>query len=315
MEELLLLTDPQFKVIFINPRVADVFGVTDEAASGRPLSEIVPLGEMPSDREESRAYNEVHARNGEGQEIVLSMNATALRDRGGGLSGWVFIGRDVTLEWERTERIAQSLAEKDTLLREVHHRVGNSLQLIISLLNLQADLLDDPSSQTVLEEATQRIILISRVYERAYNAENVSAIPIDEFFIDIARELKLEAATDRRITTLFDVEPLELDLQRAIPLTMVFTEIYQEALARLVAAGSGKIRLSLRPEDVADAPRPRRWHLAIVHDGDQEQRRQSGIVEALCAQLGAELSVIEQNGSADGADAEKGATVRLSFSV
>ncbi|NBC30319.1 MAG: PAS domain-containing protein [Spirochaetes bacterium] len=313
MEELLFLTDPDFKIIFINPTAGTALGLRDSDASGRPLQEILPRISMPKSRaslepgtgsqsgDSSHSFTEIRVRSAVGEELVLSMTANELRDRAGGLSGWVFIGRDVTEERRSKERIARSLAEKDTLLREVHHRVGNSLQLIISLLNLQMDSLDDSTSLLVVEKATQRIILISRVYERAYSVDNVSAVPIDDFFAEIAQELKLEAPA-RHTSTVFGLEPLQVDLQRAIPLTMVFTELYQDALARLSADGAGEIRLTLAPADEPDSRKSQMWELAIVHAGivtnhadDADHIWGEGIVEALCAQLRAELSV-EQSG-------------------
>jgi len=322
MEELLILTDPDFKTIFMNPTAERALGFRESDASGRPLQEILPLTCMPKPTaglqptdcsqtgETSHSYPEIRVQSAGGVEFVLSMTANELRDRGGALSGWVFIGRDVTEESNSKERIARSLAEKDTLLREVHHRVGNSLQLIISLLNLQMDSLDDSASRLVVEKATQRIILISRVYERAYNVDNVSAIPIHDFFAEIAQELKLEAL-DRHTSTVLDLEPLQVDLQRAIPLAMVFTELYRDALTRLSATGRGEVRLSLSPAGEPDPRKSRMWELAIVHTGngphhadDGDQKWRGGIVEALCAQLRAELAV-EQCGA--------GTSVRLLF--
>jgi len=134
------------------------------------------------------------------------------------------------LEEER-DRLAASLAEKDVLLREVHHRVKNNLQVIASLLKLQADGIGDARVTGALRESQHRVESMALIHEQLYETEDLREV-------DLATHAGLLAANllhsygieDGRIQCLVEVEPLSLSVDQAIPSGLILNELISNAL-------------------------------------------------------------------------------------
>ncbi len=205
-----------------------------------------------------------------------------------------------------------SLAEKESLLHEVHHRVNNSLQLIISLLHLKSDSVTDPCARAVIEESVSRIHLISRVYERAYSAENLSAIRLDEYLRETAEE-QVWRAERPEVALEMTLDPLTIDVQRAIVLGMIAAELISNAFAHAFAHQEhATLRLRLAHDGAPGASeKSRRYRMTVRDNGsgwDREARPEGTglqLAHALAAQIGAQLTV----------DTSAGVTAEVVFSA
>lgn len=205
-----------------------------------------------------------------------------------------------------------SLAEKESLLHEVHHRVNNSLQLIISLLHLKSDSVTDHHARRVIDESISRIHLISRVYERAYAAENLSAIRLDVYLRETADELAMRAERPE-IALESSLDQVTIDIQRAIILGMIAAELLSNALAHAFAGGErGTVELQLAQARVLDPPeKATRYRMIVEDDGcgwnRDAQPEGTGIqlARALAAQIEAQMTV----------ETSAGVTVELEFST
>jgi len=129
-----------------------------------------------------------------------------------------------------TKEITASLAEKDALLREVHHRVKNNLQIITSLLNLQKHGASDPELTRSLEISSGRVYVIALLHEQLYRSERISSISMQPYLQELCARLLQTHADPQRIGLTVNPNDVEVNLDAAVPLGLVCHEIVSNAL-------------------------------------------------------------------------------------
>jgi two-component sensor histidine kinase len=142
-----------------------------------------------------------------------------------------------------------SLEEKDALLKEVHHRVKNNLQLISSLLNLQAARITDPGVAELFSDSRNRVRSIALVHENLYRAGDFSMIPmaghIESLCADLSRAYD---SVSQRMELTTQVSDLRLDMNQAITCGLIINELVSNALKHGFPDGrAGRVRVELRP--------------------------------------------------------------------
>jgi len=213
------------------------------------------------------------------------------------------LGRQA-LELEDRVRERTAIAEeREVLLREVHHRVKNDLQLISSLLSMQARRLTDADSVLALTDCQSRVQTIALIHEYMYQSENLARLPLSRNIRGLAANLlRVVGPPDRAIHLAVDVEEdLELPVDRAIPCGLILNELMTNALKHAFPAGrSGTLRISLRREP------PDRVLLGVSDDGvglpDGHDGAANGslgwrLVKSFAEQLGAEVRVATAGGT------------------
>ncbi|MBF0506816.1 MAG: diguanylate cyclase [Nitrospirae bacterium] len=128
------------------------------------------------------------------------------------------------------ERIRQSLREKETLLREIHHRVKNNMAVVSSLLSLQAEKVEDATVRSILESSQQRVKAMALVHEQLYQREDLSSINFKDYITSIVSEIiDLYRIDTGAITTEINIEDIELDLESAMPCGLIINELLTNA--------------------------------------------------------------------------------------
>lgn len=186
----------------------------------------------------------------------------------------------------REERLVQALGEERALLREVHHRVKNNLQMVASLLNIQARAAGDESEALGLARAHDRVQLLALVHQRIYGSGEVRALRLDELAADIARTLlQSRGAAVREIKLELSLGPAECDVDRAVPLTFLIGEGVSSALDSLANAGAVDLRVLLQQDPGGEV------RIAIDSDLDAARAGRPGpgvrLIDAFARQLGA----------------------------
>ena len=120
--------------------------------------------------------------------------------------------------------IQTALAQKEILLKEVHHRVKNNLQVISSLLQLQVRKLGDPKYEEMVKEAKEQIASMSLVHEMLYKNDDVSRIELSYYLVDLTEHICL-SRNNRNVQVKVDSEEIETSVARAIPLGLITTEL------------------------------------------------------------------------------------------
>jgi len=163
----------------------------------------------------------------------------------------LFMSSQVAMAIERVrarERLQSSLREKEALLREVHHRVKNNMQIISSLFNLQAGEVRDPRAIDKIREGQARIRSMALIHEKLYQSKDLARISFADYLRSLAAHLFhfWNGNTDR-IKLVTDLEDVFLDINTAIPCGLIVNEILSNALKHAFPDGrTGSIRLSLQ---------------------------------------------------------------------
>ncbi len=163
---------------------------------------------------------------------------------------------------ERTSELEASLREKELLLREIHHRVKNNLQVVASLLSLQAEAVKDPAAAEALAESRNRIATIGLVHERLFNSADLSRIDLADYvrklFLGLVQSYGIDS---NRIGLDVDVEADAMDVSVAIPWALILNELLVNALKHAWPADAkGRIEVGMKRESG-------RWLLRVADDG------------------------------------------------
>lgn len=153
---------------------------------------------------------------------------------------------------QREVAMMDNLAEKEVLLREIHHRVKNNLQIIISLLNMQERKISDPAGLAVVQEARSRINAIALVHRGLYEGNDLRVIDMSHFLDRLIHELRIGLGTEElaiSLVTEFDTEMFQPDT--AIPIALFIVEALTNAIQHGVPKGGTVwIRLARRNDEV-----------------------------------------------------------------
>jgi PAS domain S-box-containing protein len=166
--------------------------------------------------------------------------------------GRIVAVRDLTERRRMEEALTRSLREKETLLREIHHRVKNNLQIVSSLLTLQADELRETPAHTALIETVYRVRSMSAVHQQLYGTVGLDRIELGEY----ARTLcgSLQASIAPTATLALEVEAVEVSIENAIPCGLILNELITNALKHGHADdGSCHITVRVQPRDAGFA--------------------------------------------------------------
>ena len=155
---------------------------------------------------------------------------------------------DITGRKRAEEQIKASLIEKEVLLREIHHRVKNNLQLISSLLKLQSEYIKDKQDIEMFKASLNRIKSMALIHERLYRSKDLSSIDFNEYIRDHANSLfRLYEADKAKIALKIDVKDVMLGVDAAIPCGLIINELVSNSLKHAFPEGrAGKIEIALR---------------------------------------------------------------------
>ncbi len=141
------------------------------------------------------------------------------------------------------EQLRSSLAEKETLLREVHHRVKNNLQLILSLLRLGSEHVPEGEARRIFQDSHNRIRSMSMIHENLYRSRDVSKVPFHDYVHELMKELfSAHNAWARGIEMDLQVAAIELGIDMAIPCGLILHELVTNALEHAFPDGGNVAR-------------------------------------------------------------------------
>ncbi len=199
------------------------------------------------------------------------------------------------------ENLKASLREKELLLQEVHHRVNNNLQIICSLLSMQSGAVNDPALAAAFDECHKRVQSMAMIHAMLYASSSLKDIDFAEYASSLASEVSGSYAPDpARIRVVFDLEPIRLNIERAIPCGLILNELLTNAFKYAFPNGrSGEVRVSLRKQE--DTIRLAVEDTGVGLSADLSSRRPKSlgmsIVNILARQLGGTLDITSNGGA------------------
>jgi two-component sensor histidine kinase len=171
----------------------------------------------------------MRAKNGEWRWIY-SRGKCVERDAQG--RGTRLVGTHVDMTDRRTteEQLKRNLVEKEVLLREVHHRVKNNLNIISSLLNLQSSMIRSPAdAMSAFENSRDRIMAMSLVHEKLYQSSNYAQVNMQEYVGTLVSQLTVAYGQGRPVRLVFDAAGVFLDVNTSIPCGLIMNELITNA--------------------------------------------------------------------------------------
>jgi PAS domain S-box-containing protein len=204
--------------------------------------------------------------------------------------------RDITERKIAEEALKVSLREKEVLLKEIHHRVKNNMQVICSLVSLQADVSKDGTVREVLKDVTYRVRSMALVHEKLYQSESLSRIDFAEYTRGLLGHLwRAYGETSEPVRLTLALEPVSLTVDTAVPCGLILNELAGNALIHAFPGHSdGEVTVSLNSGEDG------RIRLSVKDNGvglpDGYDWRQAGtlglqLVQMLAGQIGASVEV------------------------
>lgn len=182
-------------------------------------------------------------------KMVLETHYNPIKGSGK-ITGIAIFSRDISAQKKSEEETLKSLKEKEVLLKEVHHRVKNNLQVISSILNLQTAYLKDRGTINLLKECQNRIKTMAFIHESLYQNKDFSQINFSEYIITLVKNLFYSFETNQqKIKTHFAVDTIFLNLDVSIPCGLIMNELVSNALKYAFDDGrEGTVFITLKKE-------------------------------------------------------------------
>ena len=146
---------------------------------------------------------------------------------------FVFLGglyRIIRIKKKTNALLQKQNAEKEFLLKEIHHRVKNNLEIVSGLLALQSAQLSDANAILAMREGQNRVQAMSMIHQRLYQGKNLAAIEMKEYFLDLSQHVLDSFGTEKRVTIECAMNKIELDIDTAVPLGLIVNELLTNAM-------------------------------------------------------------------------------------
>lgn len=201
----------------------------------------------------------------------------------------------------RTQLLEEKNREKETLLKEIHHRVKNNLQIVMSMLNLQARRVSDPSAQEVMQAVKARVRSMAILHERLYQHEDLASIDLSAYIQEICQGLCDTYGTkERNIKLVLNIPSIMVEADTALSLGLIANELVSNAIKYAFPDRQGFIAISLVREYANN-------YTLTVHDNglglppdfEARQKKSFGLqlVHSLARKLGGSMEFINNNGT------------------
>lgn len=160
------------------------------------------------------------------------------------------LAAEIAIRRSAEAAITDSLREKEVLLKEIHHRVKNNLQIISSLLHLQAQRITDPKVREIFTDSQNRVRSMALIHEKLYQSKGLASIHFSEYINNLVAHLMRTYGVDAsRITIMTDLADATLNLDTAIPCGLIVSELVSNALKHAFPqCSSGTVRIELTHE-------------------------------------------------------------------
>ncbi len=198
-----------------------------------------------------------------GKELYFEHISTPIYRYDGSISGITIFSINRTKQETAARKVQQALAEKEILLREIHHRVKNNLQLVSSIICFQMNKFKNPELSLILKDALNRIDIIGKIHQSLYTGRDISSINMKEYchrMIDSI--LDLYNRDDLNIKTEIDIPEIFLDIKKAIPISLIMNELITNSF-KYAFEGNNEGTISITLEEKGNEE----LHLRVKDDG------------------------------------------------
>jgi len=158
---------------------------------------------------------------------------------------------DITERKQSEEKLLRSLQEKEVLIKEIHHRVKNNMQVVSSLLQLQSRYITDPETLDLFRKSQSRVRSMSLIHEKLYRSEDLAHINFQDYIRKLSHYLMIFYSVDMiKIRVEYDIDDILLDINQAIPLGLITNELLSNCLKYAFSGRQeGLVTITLKKKD------------------------------------------------------------------
>jgi len=300
--------DEAKSIELMNPAFAAMHGYTVKELEGKPITAVFPQDEMDkvikniniAQEKGHHIFEADHIRR-DGTRFPSLIDVTAVKDEKGKVLYRIVNVNDITEKKKVENALKNSLKEKDVLIREIHHRVKNNLQIIHSLISLQQRGLKDEEAIENFNETKARVLVMARVHEMLYGSDNLSEINFKKYLESMAVELLSGSDIRNKVNLKYDIMDIYLHIETAIPCGLIVNELITNSLKYAFKDMSkGIIYLSFKKDKNNMAKLIVKDNgSGLTKDIDFENPDSFGLklVNILTEQLDGELRISSENGT------------------
>ncbi|MDP3623942.1 MAG: PAS domain S-box protein, partial [Methanobacteriaceae archaeon] len=267
----IVLVDSEGLIQFANQHLSELFGLTISE-----LTKMSYLDLISSDQRKIGEESMIKLINGETDFIHLErlyerkdhsifwgeISGSRILNEDGTLKGLIGVITDISDRKQADDDLKESLKEKEVLLREIHHRVKNNMQIISSLLNLQIQFEDFDETVSVLRESQGRIKSMSIVHEKLYRSDSFTKINFKDYLTSLISDIFYSYGVNKGLIVWdLDIEDVHMGFDTAIPLGLIINELVTNSVKYAFPEGrKGKIKIKLKTKD-------EKYFLTVMDDG------------------------------------------------
>jgi PAS domain S-box-containing protein len=246
-------TDVDANLTFMNKYAFEMFGYSqNDLSNGLSILELIVEEDRSLSREKIRkviggqvAGDEYTAQRRDNTKFPIILHSNPIIQNGihEGFRGIII---DISELKNAEEKIVASLKEKEVLLQEIHHRVKNNMQIISSLLSLQATHTGSEEAAEILKESRGRVKSMAMIHEKLYHSHNLSQLNIEEYLNNLVQDiLRSYSGVSSRITANVEVEDVYLNIDTALPMGLLVNELISNSIKHAFPEGKGDIDVKL----------------------------------------------------------------------
>ena len=301
-----LIASPDGTIEWVNDGFIQLMGMPKEKLLNNNLSEINVYTNIKNEIRE--AIENKHSRIFESnvttyniENLWISSTLTPIYDEEGILKKLVVVDSDITAGKKMQKLIETSLKEKDVLLKEIHHRVKNNLQIIISLLNLQTGYIKDEVTLKAVKDGQSRVRSMALVHEKFYQSDELSEIDFAEYIEKLCHFI-YQSYGDKtdRIHLQISGDKIGLDMDTAMPCGLLVNEIVSNSYKYAFPnQEKGTIQIDFKKNDNKIILFIQDNGVGFPEEYDLEKSESLGmqLIQALTSQLDGDLVVSRENGT------------------
>jgi PAS domain S-box-containing protein len=263
----IILTTPDGVITYANQQMADLVGCSIVDLIGKVgvsfMKDAKPTTSLRSTLNKGGTLSqEFEITHQDGQKRRVWSIATPIINESQEHAAYLHMFTDITEQKMAEEKIKASLEEKEVLLKEIQHRVKNNMQVMVSLLQMQAARVKDPADAQLFKDSQERVRSMALVYEKLHQSEDLARVNLKKYVTDLVdnlvRSYSVGSGTHR---TIIEVSEIKLGLDTAIPCGLIINEVISNSLKYAFPDGrTGTISVVINETDG-------RLEMAIADDG------------------------------------------------
>ena len=247
MSNVLFLVQEDGSISLANQSALTLLHYGETQLMGQQLKSVFAEGEWEKVQKLSNVGSDINQETTfvtkDGEKIPVLVSISTIQDKDGNNLGVLCIGSDLT-----DHKLAEEAWRKEVLLKEIHHRVKNNMQIISSLLRLQSQYIADKEYREMFRESQNRIRSMALIHEKLYQSETLENINFRNYITDMVRGLVL-SYSDQDIALEIEADNLLLGVDTAVPCGLIINELITNALKHAFPDKRGKIGVGFHGSD------------------------------------------------------------------